>query len=37
MDAAQSNGVKRYRRQELEQEEQLPTIDEDEEWIPLPN
>ena len=33
MHAAQQNGVKRYRRQELEQDEQLPIIEEDEEWV----
>lgn len=33
MHATQRNGVKRYRRQELEQDLQLPIIEEDEEWV----
>lgn len=35
MDAAQGEKVKRYRREELDSEEQLPSIAEDEEWVPL--
>ena len=34
MDAVKGRSVKRYRREELDSEEQLTTVEEDEEWVP---